>query len=206
MNNKILKNNNILYEYQKNKISPPFLKEPCTKKYTLVLDINNTLLNIQYGDKNNRQPNLRPGLFSFLGAIKPYYELVSFTAERKENSDMILKEIEKNRKYFDYNLYKDHTTLYGNKFIKDINKLGRDIRKIIIIDDEPSNFILNPENGIQISPYLGDSTKDDTTLFELKKLLILFHRTGGDDIRKAIKSYEKDIKEKISLNYSNKKY
>ena len=206
MNNKILKNNNILYEYQKNKISPPFLKEPCAKKYTLVLDINNTLLNIQYGDKNNGQPNLRPGLFSFLGAIKPYYELVSFTSDTKENSDMILKEIEKNRKYFDYNLYKDHTTLYGNKFIKDINKLGRDIRKIIIIDDEPSNFILNPENGIQISPYLGDSTKDDTILFELKKLLILFHRTGGDDIRKAIKSYDKDIKEKISLNYSNKKY
>ena len=204
MNNKILKNNNELYEYQKNKISPPFLKEPCSKKYTLVLDINDTLLNIQYGDKNNGQVNLRPGLFSFLGAIKPYYELVSFTTETKEYSDIILKEIEKNRKYFDYNLYKDHTTLYGNKFIKDLNKLGRDIRKIIIIDDDPSNFILNPENGIQISPYLGDSTKDDTTLFELKKLLILFHRTGGDDIRKAIKSYEKDIKEKISLNYSKK--
>ena len=65
--------------------------------------------------------------------------------------------------------------------------------------------MLNPENGIQINPYLGDSTKDDTTLFELKKLLILFHRTGGDDIRKALKSYEKDIREKISLN-NNKKF
>ena len=207
MNNKMTKNNNnILYEYQKNKISPPFLKSPSSKKYTLVLDIDDTLLNIQIGNKNNGQANLRPGLFSFLGAIKPFYELVSFTTETKEYSDMVLKEIEKNRKYFDYNLYKDHATLYGNKFIKDITKLGRDLRKVIIIDDEPSNFILNPENGIQISPYLGDSTKDDTTLFELKKLLILFHRTGGDDIRKAIKTYEKDIKEKISLNYSNKKF
>ena len=207
-NQSINNNNNLLYDYQKNKISPPFLTEPCTKKYTLVLDINDTLINVQYSDNNNRQvliPNLRPGLFSFLGAIKPFYELVSFTTESKEYSDMILKEIEKNKKYFDYNLYKEHCTLFGSKFIKDISKLGRDIKKVIFVDDDPIHFLLNPENGIQISPYLGDSTKDDTTLFELKKLLILFHRTGGDDIRKAIKNYEKDIKEKISLN-NNKKF
>ena len=202
--NKLINSNNLLHEYQKNKISPPFLKNPCEKKYTLVLDINDTLLNIQYGENDNIQANLRPGLFSFLGAIKPLYELVSFTTETKEYSEMILKEIEKNRKYFDYNLYKDHATLYGDKLIKDISKLGRDIRKIIIVDDDPSNFQLNPENGIHISPYLGDSTKDDTTLFELKKLLFLFHRVGGDDIRKALKNYEKDIKEKISLNYNKK--
>ena len=212
MNNSIrnnnFNNNLILQQYQKNKISPPFLKTPCTKKYTLILDINDTLANIQFAD-NSRQNlifNLRPGLFSFLNAIKPLYELVSFTTESKENSDIILKEIEKNRKYFDYNLYREHSTLYGNRFIKDITKIGRDIRKIIIVDDDPTNFRLNPENGIQISPYLGDSTKDDTTLFELKKLLILFEKNGGDDIRRAIKTYEKDIKEKISLNYNNKKF
>ena len=201
-------NNNPLYDYQKNKITPPFLVNPCTKKYTLVLDITDTLINVQYSGNNNQSliPNLRPGLFSFLNAVKEYYELVSFTNESKEFSDMILKEIEKNKKYFDYNLYKEHTSLYGNKYIKDISKLGRDIKKIIIIDDDPTNFILNPENGIQISPYLGDSTKDDTTLFELKRLLILFHRIGGDDIRKIIKNFEKDIKEKISMNYNNKKF
>jgi hypothetical protein len=204
-NNKLVNNN--LIEYQKNKISTPFLKTQSTKKYTLVLDLTDTLINVQ-NVGNNRQaliPNLRPGLFSFLNAIKPLYELVSFSSETKEYSNMILKEIEKNKKYFDFNLYKEHLTLYGNKFIKDISKLGRDIKKVIIIDDDPNNFILSPQNGIQISPYLGDSTKDDTTLFELKRLLILLQRTGVDDIRKAIKSYEKDIKEKISLNY-NKKY
>ena len=209
MNNKLISNNNNsnnLIEFRKNKISIPFLKTPSTKKYTLVLDLTDTLINVQYLDNNQTLiPNLRPGLFSFLNAIKPIYELVSFTTETKEYSDMILNEIEKNKKYFDYNLNTEHLTLYGNKFVKDITKLGRDIKKVIIVDDDPDNFRLNPENGIQISPYLGDSTKDDTTLFELKRLLILFQRTGVDDIRKAIKSYEKDIKDKISLNY-NKKY
>ncbi len=200
---------NLLYEYQKNKISPPFIINPCNKKYTLVLDLTDTLINIQYSDINNQNliPNFRPGLFCFLNSIKPFYELVSFTDESKEYSDNILKEIEKNnKKYFDYNLCKDHTTFYRNHFVKDISKLGRDIKKIIIVDDDPTNFELNPDNGIQISPYLGDSTKDDTTLFELKKLLILFNRTGGDDIRKVIKNYEKDIRENISMNNSNKKF
>ena len=208
MNNKLISNNNNsnnLIEFRKNKISIPFLKTPSTKKYTLVLDLTDTLINVQYLDNNQTLiPNLRPGLFSFLNAIKPIYELVSFTTETKEYSDMILNEIEKNKKYFDYNLNTEHLTLYGNKFVKDITKLGRDIKKVIIVDDDPDNFRLNPENGIQISPYLGDSTKDDTTLFELKRLLILFQRTGVDDIRKAIKSYEKDIKDKISLNYTKK--
>ena len=205
MNNQFINNNNNinLMEFKKNKISIPFLKNLNTKKYTLVLDLTDTLINVQYTD-NHQTFNLRPGLFSFLNAIKPIYELVSFTSETKEYSDMILNEIEKNKKYFDYNLYTEHLTLYGNKFVKDITKLGRDIKKVIIVDDDPENFRFTPENGIQISPYLGDSTKDDTTLFELKRLLILFQRTGVDDIRKAIKTYEKDIKEKISLNYNKK--
>ena len=192
----------IINEHLKNKISPPFLLFPCAKKYTLVLDITNTLINIKYADQKGQViiPYLRPGIFSFLNSVKPIFELVSFSLESKEFSDVILNEIEKNKKYFDFNLYKDHATLYGNRFVKDLTKLGRDIRKIIIVDDDENNFVLNKENGIKIKPYLGEENNDDTSLFELKKILILFERMGLDDIRKGIKIYEKDIKEKITLN------
>ena len=192
----------IINEHLKNKISPPFLLFPCAKKYTLVLDITNTLINIKYADQKGQViiPYLRPGIFSFLNSVKPIFELVSFSLESKEFSDIILNEIEKNKKYFDFNLYKDHATLYGNRFVKDLTKLGRDIRKIIIVDDDENNFVLNKENGIKIKPYLGEENNDDTSLFELKKILILFERMGLDDIRKGIKIYEKDIKEKITLN------
>ena len=118
----------------------------------------------------------------------------------KEFSNVILNEIEKNKKYFDYNLYKEHGTLFGNRLVKDINKLGRDIRKVIIVDDDENNFILNKENGIKIKPYLGEKNNDDTSLFELKKILILFEKMDLDDIRKGIKNYEKEIKDKISMN------
>ena len=35
---------------------------------------------------------------------------------------------------------------------------------------------------------------------KLKKILILFERMKLDDVRKGIKTYEKDIKDKISMN------
>ena len=204
-NYKIKKTNNdkLYIDYLKNKISPPFLPiSNNNKNYTLVLDITNTLINIKYANPQGQIliPNLRPGIFSFLNSVKPLYELVAFSSETREFSDVILNEIEKNKKFFDFKLYKDHCTLYKNRFVKDITKLGRDIRKIIIVDDDENNFVLNKENGIKIKPFLGEENNNDTSLFELKKILILFERMGLDDVRKGIKSYEKDIKDKISMN------
>ena len=203
--NKINKasNDKIYIDYLKNKISPPFLPLTCNNKnYTLVLDITNTLINIKYADPQGQIliPNLRPGIFSFLNAVKPLYELVAFSSETREFSDVILNEIEKNKKFFDFKLYKDHCTLYKNRFVKDITKLGRDIRKIIVVDDDENNFVLNKENGIKIKSFLGEENNTDTALFELKKILILFERMKLDDVRKGIKTYEKDIKDKISMN------
>ena len=97
---------------------------------------------------------LRPGLYKFLKEIKPYYELVSFSNESKYASEPIINIIEEKKKYFDYNLYREHLTFSGKDFIKDISKLGRDIKKVIIVDNIANNFKLNPENGIQISPFL----------------------------------------------------
>ena len=186
--------NLIILEYQKNKISPPFLKNQNEKKYTIVLDLDETLVNVN----QNGICNLRPGLFSFLNAIKPYYEIISFTNGAKSYSDSIIQQIEARNKYFDYNLYREHSFLSGKEFIKDISRIGRDMKKIIIVDNIPDNFKLNPENGIQIAPYFGEYSKNDTVLFELKKLLIMFHKIGYEDLRVAIKNYANEIKNNIT--------
>ena len=77
---------------------------------------------------------LRPGLLSFLNTLQPIYEIISFTNESKEISDKYLKEIEGNKKYFDFNLYKEHNILIGRNLVKDISKIGRDMKKTIIVD------------------------------------------------------------------------
>ena len=200
-NTSINKNNNKaqITESQKKEISSPFITVPTDKKYTLVLDLNNTLISYNNSNKND-MCNLRPGLLSFLKTLKPIYELISFTNESKEYSDELLKKIESSRKYFDYNLYREHNILMGNNLVKDISKIGRDMKKIIIVDKQIDNIKSTPQNGILIKPYYGESNKNDTVLFELKKLLILFHKLGYEDLRIALKSYANDIKYKITLD------
>ena len=53
--------------------------------------------------------------------------------------------------------------------IKDISRLGRDLSKIIIVDNMPQNFRLQTENGIFIKTFYGEDT-NDTALIELALL------------------------------------
>ena len=189
--------NNIILDYEKNRASPPFLKEKNQKKYTLVLDLEETLVHIN----QSGECILRPGLYKFLKDMKPYYELISFSNESKYSSEPIIDIIEEKKKYFDYNLYREHLTFSGKEFIKDLSKLGRDIKKVILVDNIANNFKLNPDNGIQISPFFGDNDKDNV-LEELKKILILFYRDKYDDLRVGIKKYKNDILNNITKRKS----
>ena len=185
--------NNIILDYEKNRASPPFLKNKNQKKYTLVLDLEETLVHLN----QSGECILRPGLYKFLKDIKPYYELVSFSNESKYSSEPIIDIIEEKKKYFDYNLYREHLTFIGKEFIKDLSKLGRDIKKVIVVDNIANNYKLNPENGIQILPFFGENN-DDNVLEELKKILILFYKDKLEDLRIGIKRYRKDIINKIT--------
>ena len=109
-----------------------------------------------------------------------------------------MKQIEIKKKYFDYNLYREHLTFDGKQFIKDISKLGRDIKKVISVDKLSNNFKSNPENGILISSFFGESSENDNTLLELKNLFILIYKSKYEDLRIAIKNYSKEIKKNIS--------
>ena len=184
---------NIILDYEKNRVSAPFLKNKNQKKYTLVLDLEETLVHI----KQSGECILRPGLYQFLKDIKPYYELVSFSNESKYSSEPIIDIIEEKKKFFDYNLYREHLTFIGKEFIKDLSKLGRDIKKVIIVDNISNNFKLSLENGIQILPFFGENNNDNI-LEELKKILILFYKEKLDDLRVGIRRYKKDIINKIT--------
>lgn len=191
--------NNIILEYKRNKEIPPFVTNKNPKKYTLVLDLEDTLINIKISYENKAIIRPRPGLIEFLCGIKPFYEIISFSKLSQNYSNTIIRLIEKNRKLFDYNLYREHCTLVGRKFVKDISRIGRDMKTIIMVDDLEDNLKDFSDNGILILPYDGDNTKGDRVLYELKKILILFYRLGYEDIRSAIKAYKDEIYEKITL-------
>ena len=223
----------MIKDYEINRVSPPFIFSKTKKRYTLILDLDETLIHLRQKkqvvnikndvnininntsdynynsdkDKNKYLLQFRVGLFSFLTLLKPFYEIISFTSASKEYADVIINEIEKKRKFFDYKFYREHCTIYKDTFVKDISKIGRDLEKIIIVDNNENNFVLNKENGIKISAYYGDdgdninniSKKNDNALLELKKILIMIYKDNYEDVREALKDYEELIKNKVSL-------
>ena len=47
---------------------------------------------------------------------------------------------------------------------KDISKIGRDLNKIIIIDNLPQNFRLQTNNGIFIKSFFGEDIEDNSLI------------------------------------------
>ena len=184
------------------KIKEPYLKFPPTKKYTLVLDLDETMISFQfiYPERGIGKMHLRPGLENFLEIIKEYYEIIVFTSGTREYADMILDVIEhkKKKKIFSGRLYREHTTCIGNKYIKDLSKIGRDLSKAIIVDNLPQSFKFQHENGILISSFYGDDKEDeDRALIELQKILIKIYEENND-VRKSIAKFKEEIIRKVS--------
>ena len=192
--------NNYNFEYKtykNNKKSEkvPYLNFPPTKEYTLVLDLDETMISFKFTefDQGLGKLHLRPGLEEFLEEIKKYYEIIVFTSGTKDYAEAILNIIEhkNNSKYFDGLLYREHTTLIGKKYIKDLSKLGRDLSKTIIVDNLPQSYKFQRENGILINSFYGDNM-NDRALYELKRILINIYKEKKD-VRNSINKYKEDI-------------
>ena len=44
--------------------------------------------------------------------------------------------------------------------VKDLSRLGRDLRRTVIIDNNPFSFLLQPENGVPCVPFFGHQADD----------------------------------------------
>ena len=166
---------------EKNKVKPPFLPPLDTKKYTysLILDLDETL--VHYIEEENRAyVQVRPYADYFLNEMAKYFELVIFTAAAEDYADIVLNELDKN-KLINYKLYRKHTEQINGVFIKDLSKLGRDLSKILIVDNNKDNFTLQPDNGLHICSFDGDLNDDE-----------LYHLSG--DLMKIIEANQKDIR------------
>ena len=183
-----------------NKMPVPYLNKESIKKYTIVLDLDETLIHFKMDPINETKGILqfRPGLYEFLDGIEKYFELVIFTASTKDYADPIIDAIEQNKLYFDYRLYRNHTTIIGRDFIKDISKLGRDLSKVIIVDNMSQNFKLQKDNGITIRSFWGKDV-DDLALIDLLPILLNIAKNNLD-VRDGISLYKNDILDKVTSN------
>ena len=180
----------------------PYLKTINRKPYSLILDLDETLVHFKVNPENESEGVLRvrPGIVEFLDSIDKYYELIIFTAATQEYADLLIDAVEENKIYFEHRLYRQHTVIIDNDFVKDLSRVGRPLDKIAIVDNMPQNFRLQKENGINIKAFWGEEVYD-TALIDLAPILINIAKEGGD-IRVGLAKYKDEIVKKVSSNIS----
>ena len=192
--NLILYYTNFKILLEKNKVKPPFLgpSNNPNKIFTLVLDLDETL--VHYVEEESRAyVQVRPYTDYFLSEMGKHFEIVIFTAAAEDYADIVLNELDKNNA-IDYKLYRKHTEQINGVFIKDLSKLGRDINKVVIIDNNKDNFSLQPENGLHICSFLGDQNDDE--LYLLCDDLMKIVKGNKNDLRPAVKEIDSIMKKR----------
>ena len=111
------------------------------------------------------------------------YEIVVFTAGLKDYADWILNDLDK-QGFISHRLYRDHTKHRNGVYTKDLTKLGRDLAKIIIIDNIEDNFQAQAENGIPIKGWYSDPGDN-----ELEKM--------GQFLKQLVAKKVKDVRHEI---------
>lgn len=116
------------------------------KFYTLVLDLDETLIHFEDGKSDGGHQEeeegyymIRPGCSKFLKELAKHYEIVVFTAAMPDYADWILDQIDEPG-FIAHRLYRQHCTPQEDYAIKDLRNLGRDLRRTIIVDNLADNF------------------------------------------------------------------
>ena len=131
-----------------------------------------------------------------------YYELICFKKNIKYNADQIIDFIENDEEFFSYRLYIENSTYLKDEYYKELSKVGRDIKKTIIIDNK-KNVRFKNENEILIKSFIkkdndNQGIDNDYILHNLIRILIKIAREKPDDIRKSLQKYQNEIDNKVN--------
>jgi len=209
------------------------------KKKTLILDLDETLVHSGFNpftrksditltiylDGKEHVINVlkRPHVDEFLREISEYYEIIVFTASISEYASPLLDQLDKNN-YVSGRLFRQDCSFNHGLYIKDLRRIGKDLKDMIIIDNNPVSYAVNEDNGIPILTWY-----DDLTDKELIKLLpLLKYLADVDDVRPVInqivnkrtnevdfymvnniinnKKYENGLNKNISINNNQINY
>lgn len=148
-------------------------------KKTLVLDLDETLVHSSFKPVPNADFIIpveidnqihqvyvlkRPGVDQFLKSMAEKFELVVFTASLAKYADPVLDLLDKD-KIVGARLFREACSNHKGNYVKDLGRLGRDIRHVIIVDNSPASYLFHPENAVPIDSWFDD--ENDTELLDL---------------------------------------
>ncbi|BBN14262.1 mitochondrial import inner membrane translocase subunit TIM50 [Marchantia polymorpha subsp. ruderalis] len=167
--------------------------------YTLVLDLNETIVFSDWKRDRGWSTFKRPGVDAFLEQLAQYYEIVIYSDQLSFYVDPILDRLDP-KGCIRYRLSRDATQYIDGKHMRDISKLNRDPARVIYLAGHAAETTLQPENALTVKPWKLET--EDTTLLDLLPFLEYVARNRPTDIRAVLASYQgHDIPSEFRLRH-----
>uniref|UniRef100_A0A3Q2VRU4 protein-serine/threonine phosphatase n=1 Tax=Haplochromis burtoni TaxID=8153 RepID=A0A3Q2VRU4_HAPBU len=106
----------------------------------------------------------RPHVDEFLQKMGEMFECVLFTASLAKYADPVADLLDQ-WGVFRARLFRESCVFHRGNYVKDLSRLGRELSKVIIIDNSPASYIFHPENAVPVQSWFDDMT--DTELLDL---------------------------------------
>eukprot|EP00055_Hartaetosiga_balthica_P010431 m.44412 g.44412 ORF g.44412 m.44412 type:complete len:303 (+) comp7168_c0_seq1:89-997(+) len=187
------KNSNQMYQDWRDPTPEPLLppqKHPSqlSSDYTIVLDVEETLIHSQWTAKHGWRTVKRPGVDRLLQTcFQLGFEIVLFSEKEVMDSMMLMEKLDKYH-IAEFKLFKGHMRFHNGELVKDLTLLNRDLSKVIVVDNHRESFAKHPNNGVCIKPFEGDPT--DNSLEGLVVFLTHLMNAQPEDVREILKTYE----------------
>ncbi|KAB1203829.1 Mitochondrial import inner membrane translocase subunit TIM50 [Morella rubra] len=156
--------------------------------FTLVLDLQETLIHYDWTREKGWQTLKRPGVDAFLEHLAQFYEIIVYSDEQSMFVDPVVERLDP-KHCIRYRLSKGATKYQDGKHYRDLSKLNREPGKILYLSGHALESCLQPENSVPIKPWKQNDT-NDTALLDFIPFLEFVARTSPPDIRPVLASYE----------------
>ena len=140
-------------------------RKPSDNRICLVIDLDETLVHSSFKPIENADfivpveidGNLhkvyvlkRPHVDEFLKRMGQIYECVLFTASLAKYADPVADLLDKEN-IFKARLFRESCAFYRGNYVKDLSRLGRDLSRVIIVDNSPASYIFHPDNAVSFN-------------------------------------------------------